>query len=209
MNDEESLYKVLVLGDVSAGKRSLILKFTDDSFFQNGNALYSVTNIRTVELNGVNVKFYITNNTSQERFRPVTKEFFPDLHGIIVVYDVTNNYSFEYCLSTVSQIAALQPPDNFGLLVIGTKCDLNNERMVEVSRAKTEVEKHGFTLFETSAKTGENVDGAFLFLAEEFLQRPGNSVKNANTAIANLEIDETPVETAKHHKEENKSCTCM
>merc|ERR1712244_182400 len=82
----DHLFKLLLIGDSGVGKSCLLLRFADDT--------YTESYISTIELDGKTIKLQIWDTAGQERFRTITSSYYRGAHGIIVVYDVTDQESF-------------------------------------------------------------------------------------------------------------------
>ena len=132
------------------------------------------------------VKLQIWDTAGQERFRTITSAYYRGADGIIMVYDVTKAESFNHChewLVEVNKYAS----DSTCKLLIGNKCD-RKDKVVAFEDAKAFAESLGnMSCIETSAKTAENVEEAFITMANELIKsRQGNdnSGEVATTILA-------------------------
>jgi len=85
----------VLIGDSGVGKSCLLLRFADDTWMDSYISTIGVDfKIRTIELDGKTIKLQIWDTAGQERFRTISSTYYRGAHGIIVVYDVTNQHSF-------------------------------------------------------------------------------------------------------------------
>ncbi|XP_038167074.1 ras-related protein Rab-13 isoform X2 [Arvicola amphibius] len=92
----DHLFKLLLIGDSGVGKTCLIIRFAEDNF----NSTYISTigidfKIRTVEIEGKRIKLQVWDTAGQERFKTITTAYYRGAMGIILVYDITDEKSFE------------------------------------------------------------------------------------------------------------------
>lgn len=129
--------------------------------------------IRTIELDGKTIKLQIWDTAGQERFRTITSSYYRGAHGIIVVYDVTDNESFNNVKQWLHEIDRYAC-ENVNKLLVGNKCDLEGKRVVSTEQGKEFADGLGIEFLETSAKTSTNVEQAFLTMASQIKARMKN-----------------------------------
>lgn len=157
--DYDHLFKLLIIGDSSVGKSSLLLRFADNSFTGTYITTIGVDfKIRTMEVDGKRVKLQIWDTAGQERFRTITATYYRGTHGVIVVYDVTNGMSFGHVQTWLDEINS--NCDNVSKILVGNKIDMEG-RVVLESDARRFAELKNLPYFETSAKDNINVEQAF------------------------------------------------
>jgi len=166
-NDYDFLFKLLIIGDSGVGKSCLLLRFSDDIFTDSFISTIGVDfKIRTVTIGGTKIKLQIWDTAGQERFRTITSSYYRGAHGIIVVYDVTDQKSFDNIKKWLKEI------DTFAgnlvqKLLVGNKCDLVNERTVSTESGKALADSLRIPFVETSAKDSTNVEEAFITMAKD------------------------------------------
>eukprot|EP01121_Diplochlamys_sp_Union-15-3_P013490 TRINITY_DN4191_c0_g1_i2.p1 TRINITY_DN4191_c0_g1~~TRINITY_DN4191_c0_g1_i2.p1 ORF type:complete len:210 (-),score=27.30 TRINITY_DN4191_c0_g1_i2:94-723(-) len=165
------LFKLLLIGDSGVGKSSLLLRFADNTFTDSFISTIGVDfKIRTLDVNGATVKLQIWDTAGQERFRTITSSYYRGAHGIIVVYDITNQETFNNVQKWLQEIDRYAC-ENVHKLLVGNKCDLVNERKVPFETAKEFADQLNLIFLETSAKNSTNVEEAFIKMAQTIKQK--------------------------------------
>lgn len=197
MNPEyDYLFKLLLIGDSGVGKSCLLLRFADDTYTESYISTIGVDfKIRTIELDGKTIKLQIWDTAGQERFRTITSSYYRGAHGIIVVYDITDQESFNNVKQWLQEIDRYAC-ENVNKLLVGNKCDLTAKRAVETAAAKEYADQLGIPFLETSAKSSTNVEQAFLTMASEIKSRMG-PVQGAGGAPAVRITGSQPVQDKK------------
>jgi len=153
------------------GKSCLLLRFADDTYTESYISTIGVDfKIRTIELDGKTIKLQIWDTAGQERFRTITSSYYRGAHGIIVVYDVTDNESFNNVKQWLHEIDRYAC-ENVNKLLVGNKSDLTAKRVVSTEQGKEFADSLGIEFLETSAKTSTNVEQAFLTMASQIKAR--------------------------------------
>jgi len=118
------------------------------------------------------VKLQIWDTAGQERFRTITSSYYRGAHGIIVVYDVTDNDTFTNVKQWLQEIDRYAS-EGVNKLLVGNKSDLTSKKVVEYSVAKEFADQLNIPFLETSAKNAVNVEQAFLTMAKQIKDRMG------------------------------------
>ncbi|KAK9681880.1 hypothetical protein RND81_10G034500 [Saponaria officinalis] len=188
MNQEyDYLFKLLLIGDSGVGKSCLLLRFADDSYVESYISTIGVDfKIRTIEQDGKTIKLQIWDTAGQERFRTITSSYYRGAHGIIIVYDVTDQQSFDNVKQWLSEIDRYAS-DNVVKILVGNKCDLSANKVVSTETAKAFADEIGIPFLETSAKNSTNVEQAFLTMAAEIKKRvasqPASNASKPTTVL--------------------------
>lgn len=180
--------KLLMLGDGTVGKSQLLIRYVDSRFVQNFIVSIGVdTRQKTTVHKGNKVKVQVWDAAGNKDFQTVTPDYYKAAHGIVIVYDITNETSFahvEHWYREVQQYSAANTP----LIVVGNKTDLVDEHTssLRIPREKEEdmSAKLGVKLFAASAKNGSGVEEAFSAVIDQvFLQRfvPNGAVLTEST----------------------------
>jgi Ras-related protein Rab-1A len=156
------IVKVVVAGDGSVGKTSLIRRYCTGMFQESRVMTIGVDfQIQTVTVDGKTVKLSIWDIAGQERFGAFRDTFYRGARAVALVYDVTDLLSFENLAGWQRATARVAP--RAGFCVVGNKIDLH--RVVPPDRAAGWAKALDYPYLETSAKTAEGVDELFTTLA--------------------------------------------
>ncbi|MFH4983027.1 hypothetical protein AB6A40_009736 [Gnathostoma spinigerum] len=161
------LFKLLLIGDSGVGKTCVLFRFSDDSFNNSFISTIGIDfKIRTIELDGKKIKLQIWDTAGQERFRTITTAYYRGAMGIMLVYDITNEKSFENIKNWIRNIEEHASSD-VEKMIIGNKCDMEERRQVSRDRGEHLAIEYGTKFLETSAKANINVEEAFFTLARD------------------------------------------
>ena len=179
MEQKEFIYKILLLGDSSVGKTCFLMRYTDNTFQDIHMSTIGLDyKLKNVQLeNGKMVKIQVWDTAGQDRFRSITKNYYKGAHGIILIYDITENKSFENVKNWMNQIKE-EVPDKVTIVLVGNKKDDEEHRKVTTEQGESMAKEFGVMFFECSAKTGENIDGIFNDLVKKVVDNFSKSAES-------------------------------
>ncbi len=160
-------FKIVVIGDPSVGKTTLILRYVDNAFRKSYLPTIGVNvSVKKVLIDDKVVSLSFFDVAGQQEFRLMRRSFYQGVDGALIIFDVTNRDSFqnlEHWISDVGQEFPTKVPRGF---VVGNKIDRESDRVITKEDGMKIAQKYGLNYVETSAKNGENVNDTFLKLAE-------------------------------------------
>ncbi|KZT58469.1 rab-type small GTP-binding protein [Calocera cornea HHB12733] len=179
------LIKLLLIGDSGVGKSCLLLRFCDDAWTPSFITTIGIDfKIRTIELDGKRIKLQIWDTAGQERFRTITVAYYRGAMGILLVYDVTDERSFNNIRTWYSNVEQ-HASEGVNKILIGNKCDWDDKRAVTVQQGEELANELGVRFLETSAKQNINVEEAFFSLARDIKARLLDTLPDQGAAAAN------------------------
>ncbi|XP_055944276.1 ras-related protein Rab-37-like isoform X3 [Argiope bruennichi] len=166
-------FTVMLVGDSGVGKTCLLVRYKDGAFLSG--VFISTVGIdyrnKVVNVDDTKVKLQIWDTAGQERFRSVTHAYYRDAHALLLLYDVTNKTSFDNTRAWLGEINEYAQ-DDVVIMLIGNKADASgSDRVVQYEDGERLAKEYGVTFMETSAKTGTNVELAFMAVARELKYR--------------------------------------
>ncbi|MEX2680173.1 MAG: Rab family GTPase [Candidatus Sigynarchaeota archaeon] len=162
MGKREFVWKIVVLGDGSVGKTSLVEFYTQRSF----KDFYLPTiganhSLKEVDLDAnTRVKAVIWDIAGQAKFSTIRKMFYEKAVGAVFVFDVTNRKTFDGIDAWKQDLVEVLG-EGFPSTLIANKIDLVDKRQVTAEEGFEKSADLGMLYFETSAKLGDGVDDAF------------------------------------------------
>ncbi|KAJ6767974.1 hypothetical protein OIU74_021779 [Salix koriyanagi] len=188
------------------GKSCLLLRFSDGSFTTSFITTIGIDfKIRTIELDGKRIKLQIWDTAGQERFRTITTAYYRGAMGILLVYDVTDESSFNNIRNWIRNIEQ-HASDNVNKILVGNKADMDeSKRAVPTSKGQALADEYGIKFFETSAKTNLNVEEVFFSIARDIKQRVSETDSRAEPQT--IKINQ-PDPTASGGQGAQKSACC-
>jgi small GTP-binding protein len=196
-------YKVVVVGATSVGKSSIVQRLVQGTFTEDGATTCGADFFTySCPVNSTPVKLQIWDTAGQERFRSISKSYFRNAVGAILVYDITNVPSFDQLGEWLNDLQTLAAPNAY-ILIVGNKSDLEKDRQVGADLIKDFADRHHLESVETSALSGTNIREAFARLALEVSTMVTSGSISVSAAPARYA---PPVAVAEERRRKRKLC---
>jgi Ras-related protein Rab-6A len=188
MNNSSKCYcfKIILAGDTATGKSSLLHKFVSNKFNLEHTTTIGVDYFAkyiyiTPEKEKVKIKIQCWDLTGQENFKVITEQYFRNISGAIVVFDITNYTTFENIQDWIESIMLRNENIDLPIIIVGNKIDLNNMRTVSYELGLNYSNKSNYIYIETSCLTGENIENVFSKIGKKIYEK----LKNNNFVLSN------------------------
>ena len=166
-SQDDSFFKIFVLGATGVGKRSLFLfdKSSEKNIYQSLGVDF-VT--KFVNIDGNHIKLQICLTAGQEKYRTIPRALYRGAHGILAIFDLSNRDTFTQMRCWIDSIKS-NSGDPIDIVLLGNKSDL--ERAVDREEAEELAAQYQIKYFETSALYENNIDKVLTYLATEAYHR--------------------------------------
>ena len=205
------LFKYIIVGESGCGKSCMLLQFTDNKFQPIHDITIGVEfGAKMINIPGVKdkkFKLQIWDTAGQEAFRSITRSYYRGSTVALLVYDITRRYTFDNIIKWLNEIKNMSS-DSTTIILIGNKTDLEHRRQISKKEGQELAKEYGCEFYETSAKTGFNVNTVF----EQSAKLVYNNISNGTLDITD---DRNGVKTGQEFlyntilKENNNKKGCM
>ncbi|XP_077522111.1 uncharacterized protein LOC144133126 isoform X1 [Amblyomma americanum] len=143
--------------------------------------------LKTIKLDGHTIKLQIWTTAKDTGVLDITARYSKRPHGIILMYDVTDQESFRSVHQWFHQFGNYASKD-VSIILVGNKSDLANWRMVHYATAEDLAGRLHIQYVETSALHGTNVEELFLTMAAEIKSRVGPSLTSTKRRKSDIQV---------------------
>ena len=184
----ELLYKIIIIGDAAVGKSNILTRYSKNEFSENTRSTVGVElGVKFIKVKGINTKIQIWDTAGQERYRSITSSYYKGSHGCFIVYDITNESSFNNVEKWYEYVQK-EAGKNISIILVGNKCDLENERKITKEKGQEKAKNLKCAFFETSALSGVNISQIFEELTNNIYDSTGG-LKNEDEFDIEFEKD--------------------
>ena len=172
-NNYELLYKIIIIGDTCVGKSNILSRYLKDEFREDSKSTVGVElGTKFLKVKDVGIKIQIWDTAGQERYKSITSSYYKGSHGCFIVYDITNESSFENVDKWYQQ-AQKEASKDVSIILVGNKCDLEEQRKVSKEKGEEKAKQFNIPFFETSALSKIKIDDIFIEMVNNIFERTG------------------------------------
>ena len=156
------IIKILTLGDTLVGKTSIVLRFSDDKFFENQKSTIGIDfKTKYIKVGEDFVKVFLWDTAGQERYKNVAKQYYNGANGVLLIYDVCCRESFKRIDFWLNELKEKNKIDELYIVLVGNKIDLEDQRVISKEEGEKYASDNNINYSEVSAKTGKGIINLF------------------------------------------------
>ncbi|XP_047074566.1 ras-related protein Rab-2-A-like [Lolium rigidum] len=168
------LFKYIIIGDSGVGKFCLLQQLTDKRFQPVHDPTIDVEpdvfGTRMIPVDNKPIKLQIWDTPGAERFRSITRSYYDEVSGALLVYDITRRETFNHLASWLEDVMNFAIKGMITITLVGNKCDLSERRAVSYAEGEKFAKEHGLIFMETSAKTAQNAEEVIIDVLSNVFQ---------------------------------------
>lgn len=196
MNKRSNTSKVILIGNTSGGKTSIIERYNKNTYNTLTSSTIGVDMVKITQcVDGEKVDMILWDTAGQERYKSIIKRYYTDAKVVLLVFDITQPF-FEVELANWIQHVRQEITtsiDKYTIYIVGNKCDLADSWMIDLDKLKNNIESlYGLNVYFTSAKNNVGLDKLFTDVAAHCIKLGHNG-----TPIQTIKFDTKPTNTKK------------
>ena len=205
MSTDNNTFKILTLGESGVGKTAILRRYVENKFEKHHLATIGIDyQSKTIKIKNKEIKLKIWDTAGQERYRNIASHAYKGADGIMLVYDITDEYSFSKITDWMEQINSNLSKNEIGIVLIGNKSDIE-DRIIDTEKGEEKAKEYGIQYFETSALNGNGINEAFEGLAKQILKN--YKIKNNDVGSRTISLQSAkPEDIVETDKKKRKCC---
>ncbi|XP_013191061.1 ras-like protein 2 [Amyelois transitella] len=159
--NQAQTYKLVVVGGGGVGKSAITIQFIQSYFVTDYDPTIEDSYTKQCVIDDIPAKLDILDTAGQEEFSAMREQYMRSGEGFLLVFSVADHASFDELYKFHKQILRVKDRDEFPMLMVGNKADLESQRVVSLEAAQALSRQLKVPYIECSAKARMNVDQAF------------------------------------------------
>lgn len=169
----EPKFKIVILGDTCVGKSCILMRFVKNSMLHNHLSTIGIdSSTKTINTERGKAILQIWDTAGQDKFRSISQSYIRNGDAIILVYDITNDDTFQHVTTWMDAIHNMAKKD-IPIILVGNKIDMESERRITTEEGQKLAERYNLLFKEVSAMTGDGIADAFTMLTIEIFDKQG------------------------------------
>jgi len=202
-NGDEKII-ILTLGNSSVGKTCFIQRYTNNTFQLSNITTTGIEMQRKImKINDKTYKVDFHDTQGQERYRSISYNYVKNADGIILMYDITSQTSFDSISEWMENIRKIKN-EQFPIVLVGNKCDLEDKRVISKEEGEDLAKKYELPFYETSNKDNINIEESCLVLINKAIKE-NEKEENKLLKASTIKLDKKKVI---NKKEQKSYCMC-
>ena len=160
-------YKIVVLGSGGVGKSALTVQFVQGIFVEKYDPTIEDSYRKQVEVDGQQCMLEILDTAGTEQFTAMRDLYMKNGQGFVLVYSITAQSTYNDLHDLKEQILRVKDTDDVPMILVGNKCDLEDERVVGKDHGMTLARQFNSAFLEASAKSKVNVNEIFYNIVQQ------------------------------------------
>ncbi|KAI8386689.1 probable GTP-binding protein YPT52 [Nakaseomyces glabratus] len=210
-------FKLVLLGDSSVGKSSIVHRFVKDTFDELRESTIGAAFLsQTVKIKDGNedvvIKFEIWDTAGQERYKSLAPMYYRNANAALVVYDVTQPDSLSKAQSWVQELQNKVGDEELVIYLVGNKVDIveadESARKIETEEGAEYAQAQKLLFKEVSAKTGAGVKDIFQEIGEQLYSTKKAALKNKDQSRRTGSVSSNTVDIQTQRPSTNDTSSC-
>ena len=211
MENKKIKVKLILVGETTVGKTSLINQYLDKTFKEEHIVTVGKEkSLKNINIEGKEVTLEICDTAGQIDYRAINKIFMKNTDIALIVYDITNRKSFEELNNWINsvkesnikknEVKEINNNQNVVFGIAANKSDLYEQKVVNKKEGEEFAKNNNILFFETSAKDYDSVENVFLTLTKQYLKnkeeekKPFENISNSNISSVNGNVNDEDIE---------------
>ena len=204
-NEEEIKIIILTLGNSSVGKTCFIQRYTHNTFeISNLTTTGLDMQKKIMKINDKTYKVLFYDTQGQERYKSISVNFIKNADGIILMYDITKQTTFDSISEWMVNIRKAKA-EEFPVVLVGNKCDLEEKREISKEEGEDLAKKYGLPFYETSNKDNINIEESCLDLVNKAIVYREKDLENNLYKANTIKLDKKMVVV---NNDQKFNCKC-
>lgn len=199
-------YKLVVVGGGGVGKSALTIQLVQSHFVDEYDPTIEDSYRKQCVIDDQVALLDVLDTAGQEEYSAMREQYMRTGEGFLLVYSITSRSSFEEIVTFHQQILRVKDRDKFPVVIIGNKCDLENERQVSFEEGQELARQINCQFIETSAKQRINVEDGFYQLVREIREYNKELAEQIAVSSQQQQINDQPKRLLKSTKSDRSCC---